>query len=342
MNKRIIALAAAALAIALSATGFAGFADTANAASGQSAAQCLPQSAVTYVYDTATSTARVTVVAPKGMTASNLCHPIYLRAATFQYLLPTTGKTPSYPQKYLDSTYLKVAGVGSFELTAAAGSGTCEQHDFYASYSDHHLDVPAVLTAPHSPYEPTFLSELLGGRGPATYDADSSLGCESAVIPPTTPPVTLVVADPYATGQTCSTGGAGSVSGGITVDLGTAGGEGPGGKVEYSITTPSNTVLARVGKTTAVAPGVYVVNARAASGFTLPQSRWQLTVSPSSTVCPTVLKPTVGAQVISPTRATPLAATGVSNTTAGYLGLAGVLVLLGSGALVLARRRSHN
>jgi hypothetical protein len=146
--------------------------------------KCIANPSYSYSYDSTNSSGIITVSG--GKTGDTLCTPLYVRAATWDYDLPTNGDTPSWPQTLKGYQDVTVNAIGSFPY-ASPSVATCQQQDVYATFSKDGfaaLALPTHLFGPQNPKEPEFLHGTLPGVGPVpTYRADPSAGC--TVIEPT-------------------------------------------------------------------------------------------------------------------------------------------------------------
>ncbi len=166
---------------------------------------CIPRSNAVYSYTfTADDAAHhvggtITVTGPRHSAANApLCTDgtLYVRSATWNYITPPTGATPSYPQSLDSSQDVLVNTLGKFPYAAPHVTGLCQQHDIYATFDEqgfNALTLPATLTSWNDVNEPAILSDTLSGGGPnPTYNADSSANCDV-----TTPTATLTAGACY-------------------------------------------------------------------------------------------------------------------------------------------------
>jgi len=150
---------------------------------------CIANDTVTFTYTYAKD--HGTVTASKAGTATGtLCTPLAIRATTWTYDLPASGK-PSYPQTLSGFNDFTLSTLGTVTYTAPTVD-VCRQYDIYASFAGFDaLKLPAKLVAPNNPYEPKFLHATLNGSV-LTYSASNSDGCQPAPTEVTPEPVTFV------------------------------------------------------------------------------------------------------------------------------------------------------
>jgi len=143
---------------------------------------CISDPVFSYTYN---GVDKGTVTATKyGTSSGKLCKPLYIRAATWSYTLPTNGANPSWPQTLFGANDVILSTLGTVSYQAPALSA-CKQNDIYASFDGWDaLKVPSQLNGPGTPYEPQFLHGTLDkSRGPVpTYYSAPSIGC--AIVEP--------------------------------------------------------------------------------------------------------------------------------------------------------------
>lgn len=156
---------------------------------------CVSSPTYSYTFDSSSSSGIITVTKSGAETGDALCAPLYVRAATWNYDLPTDGNSPSWPQTLEGYNDVTVDAIGTFPY-AAPNVATCKQHDIYATFDGTafaKLTLPNNLLGSHNPWEPAFLHETLssaanGGNSP-TYSTDPSTGCSATVVIPVAPTV---------------------------------------------------------------------------------------------------------------------------------------------------------
>ncbi len=143
---------------------------------------CINRPVYSYTFDSATGSGVVTVSG--GKTEGVLCAPLYIRAAAYNYDQPASG-SPSWSQTLNGYNDTLVDKTGTFPYSPPQIEA-CRQYDVYASFDGWGaLALPEKLNGPNSPFEPTFLYDVLKGKGPnPTYSYTSSAGCNT---PPPTP-----------------------------------------------------------------------------------------------------------------------------------------------------------
>lgn len=152
---------------------------------------CIRSSAVSYTYDPATNSGRITVaegVSPE----SKLCKPFYVTAAAWRYL-----DTDQWPQM-LDGTQklgpISTPGVYDFGVPV-----TCGQGDIYASFKadDATLSPTPYLYGPDNPFNEKFLHEM-GFTGSFPTWVVQKKGCNELVgVNPTRTPATCEALGSY-------------------------------------------------------------------------------------------------------------------------------------------------
>jgi hypothetical protein len=221
MKRTLAAISTGILAIGLAVVGVSGSASaTASTHSVSSAvvrsdatlsteasADCVSSATWAYTYTGSTASGTITASAPGVAAGTELCTPLYVRAATWNYNLPTSGDNPSWLQTLDSKQDVVVSTVGDPVAYAAPNvTGQCQQHDIYGTFSSAgfaDLALPTTLTGPNQPYEPEFLHSALSGKGATgpnfisgpnpTYSSDASAGCN--VIGPSTAPAAVTFTD---------------------------------------------------------------------------------------------------------------------------------------------------
>lgn len=239
------------------------------------AAACVSSATWAYTFSNATASGIITASSPGVAAGTALCSPLYVRAASWNYDLPTDGNNPSFPQTLDAKQDVTVTAVGVPVAYAAPDViGQCQQHDIYGTFSARgftDLFVPTNLVGPNKPYEPEFLHSALNGKGATgpdftagptpTYTSDSSVDCAAS-----TPALVTVGGDPMPTNPVCAADGSGLVSGFITV-VGSP-------DIRYTVhnvadgAVTTRDIIAGVG-TTNLPSGSYTVTAAAMPGFIL-------------------------------------------------------------------------
>jgi|GEM_PF-1377863 len=140
---------------------------------------CLPNSAVSYTYDSATNSGIVTVTGDKDHSAE-LCNPFWVTAASWTFDTNTT-----WPQT-LDQWNPangggKIDSVGTYPYAATVG---CGQGDIYATFTSPGVvkpsTSPGALTGPNTGYAEHFLHKM-GFTGPSPTYMQRDAGACNAV-----------------------------------------------------------------------------------------------------------------------------------------------------------------
>lgn len=150
---------------------------------------CLPKSAVSYTYATATNSGQVTVVNPDPTKYTNeLCEGFWVTATSWKYtdsdLWPQTLDVVDYVND-VNGAKQKITQVGTYDYAAPI---TCGQGDIYASFVAQPEPTP-VLFGPDNPFDEVFLHEM-GFTGPNPTYFQQPFGCNEAT--PVAPTVTTV------------------------------------------------------------------------------------------------------------------------------------------------------
>ena len=142
--------------------------------------ECVQKPIYSYTFD-GVGSGTVTASAKGAKEGDELCDPLAVRAATYEYDRPASGN-PSWPQTpYGTPDDVLVDTIGTFPYAAPA-LDTCRQHDIYAEFVSNGgfdaLAIPEKLLGPNNPYEPQFLHQALPGKGPyPTWSTTTSEGC---------------------------------------------------------------------------------------------------------------------------------------------------------------------
>lgn len=130
---------------------------------------CLPNSVVSYTYDPATNSGRITV-ADLANSTHVLCKPFWVTATSWKFTNATV-----WPQM-LDVVQKlgPISAVGTYDYVAAV---SCGQGDIYASF-DAQPEPSAVLDGPNSPFAEHFLHDM-GFTGPNPTYVQQDPACTS-------------------------------------------------------------------------------------------------------------------------------------------------------------------
>ena len=190
---------------------------------------CIPDSQVTYTYNSATNSGVITVPNPRGYSGV-LCTPFYVTAASWTF--DTAGQ--NWPQTIHQSIHVNGPPVGGnnvaiqdhghYSYGATVG---CGQGDIYASFTANAAtlfpETPGHLTSPSHPFVEHFLSQM-GFTGPNPTYTVTGTACNTVATPvaPTVDPITVCgqygsVTIPSTTGVVYTFDGTIEPAGGIVI-----------------------------------------------------------------------------------------------------------------------------
>ena len=151
---------------------------------------CIPSSAVSYTYDSATNSGVITVPSPQNSTGE-LCSPFWVTAASWKYL----GSSLWAQKIDVVQKLGQISTPGSYPYAAAV---TCGQGDIYASYTGDAktLDPGPYLLGPDNPFDEHFLHEM-GFSGPNPTYTTTRFGCNEITVKPASTPPTCTADGQY-------------------------------------------------------------------------------------------------------------------------------------------------
>ncbi len=130
-------------------------------------AACIANSAVSYTYDPATNSGKITVAEVAKSTGA-LCHPFFVTATSWKYT-----KAAQWPQtRDIVQKLPQITKPGVYPYAAQV---TCGQGDIYASFTAQPDPTP-TLTAPQTPFTENFLASM-GFTGPSPTSMHQPTTC---------------------------------------------------------------------------------------------------------------------------------------------------------------------